>query len=233
MLVRGCAPGICGNIKSLLNSATRGQSSVKNFKMNLSQRTLLGQGVLLAGCLLLACSSVRAATTTGEAHSPAAEGEAHAGEVSVARGELETRRCAGYEEIEASTGITFVVVSLFGGLLCYHVLAWVPLPYTALLMVRSLQCLEVFYDVLRGRRCSACMRSIAWLMHADLVRGTCIWCTACIARSFVCASPSLRPRLKGFKLMIPPCEEVSGRCHWPCNHMHHACSAYAQEQRRW
>ena len=51
-----------------------------------------------------------------------------------------TKRCSLYEEIEPSTGVTFVVVAMFGGLISYHILSFVPLPYTALLMVRHFFC---------------------------------------------------------------------------------------------
>lgn len=44
-------------------------------------------------------------------------------------------RCAGYAEIEPATAVVFVVVALLIGLICYHALAWIPVPYTALLLV--------------------------------------------------------------------------------------------------
>jgi hypothetical protein len=48
-----------------------------------------------------------------------------------------TSRCRNYAELEPATAVTFVVVALFGGLICYHVLSKIPLPYTALLLVRN------------------------------------------------------------------------------------------------
>lgn len=50
----------------------------------------------------------------------------------------ENSRCNSYTEIEVATGVTFVVTALFGGLVCNHVLSFLPVPYTALLLVRNL-----------------------------------------------------------------------------------------------
>lgn len=96
--------------------------------------------LLLVGCLLLVGLGARTAAAqeaTGSNAATGSEGAAGENTVSVAKSELETRRCAGIGELEPSTAVLFVVMALFGGLLCYHVLAWVPFPYTALLMVSS------------------------------------------------------------------------------------------------
>ncbi len=96
--------------------------------------------LLLVGCLLLVGLGVATAAAQEATGSNAATGSGGApGEstVTAAQSELETRRCAGIGELEPSTAVLFVVMALFGGLLCYHVLAWVPFPYTALLMVSS------------------------------------------------------------------------------------------------
>ncbi len=45
-------------------------------------------------------------------------------------------RCSEFPEKEPATGIIFVVVALFVGLVSYHVLAFIPVPYTAILLVR-------------------------------------------------------------------------------------------------
>lgn len=47
----------------------------------------------------------------------------------------EDSRCNAYTKIDAATGVTFVVTALFGGLICNHVLSFLPIPYTALLLV--------------------------------------------------------------------------------------------------
>ena len=39
--------------------------------------------------------------------------------------------------MEPSSAVTFFVVALFLGLLAYHVLSFVPVPYTAMLLVRD------------------------------------------------------------------------------------------------
>lgn len=102
--------------------------------------------LLLVGCLLLlglgaataaAQEATGSNTTTGNHAATGSAGAAGESTVTVAQSELETRRCAGIGELEPSTAVLFVVMALFGGLLCYHVLAWVPFPYTALLMVSS------------------------------------------------------------------------------------------------
>lgn len=85
---------------------------------------LLCAGVC-SGILLLA-AGLAAAQESGEAAKSPEE----------AKDEQNTSRCRKYEELEAATGVTFVVVALFGGLICYHGLSKIPLPYTALLLVR-------------------------------------------------------------------------------------------------
>ena len=47
-----------------------------------------------------------------------------------------THRCAEYVDAEPATAVTFFVVALTLGLLAYHVLSFIPVPYTALLLVR-------------------------------------------------------------------------------------------------
>ena len=48
-----------------------------------------------------------------------------------------TQRCAEFVDAEPASAVTFFVVALFLGLLAYHVLSFVPIPYTAMLLVRS------------------------------------------------------------------------------------------------
>ena len=48
-----------------------------------------------------------------------------------------TARCAEYAaDAEPATAVTFFVVALTLGLLAFHVLSFIPVPYTALLLVR-------------------------------------------------------------------------------------------------
>ncbi len=91
--------------------------------------TLMAAAAAAVVCLLSAALITASGVTAGT--------EGATGEVTTARSELQTGRCSGYEDIEAATGVTFVVVALFGGLLCYQVLAWLPVPYPVLLTVRS------------------------------------------------------------------------------------------------
>ena len=46
-------------------------------------------------------------------------------------------RCAAFGHIEAASAIVFFVVALLLGLIAYHPLAWLPVPYTAILLVSS------------------------------------------------------------------------------------------------
>ena len=48
-----------------------------------------------------------------------------------------TQRCAAFLHVEPSSAVTFFVVMLFCGLLAYHVLSFIPIPYTAMLLVRT------------------------------------------------------------------------------------------------
>lgn len=80
---------------------------------------------ICAGILLLAVGLAVAQEGGAPKESPAEK----------VRDEQNTSRCRKYEELEPATGVTFVVVALFGGLICYHGLSKIPLPYTALLLV--------------------------------------------------------------------------------------------------
>lgn len=44
-------------------------------------------------------------------------------------------RCAKFTESEPASAVIFFVVALLLGLISYHLLAWVPVPYTAILLV--------------------------------------------------------------------------------------------------
>lgn len=49
-------------------------------------------------------------------------------------------RCVSFGHIEAASAVVFFVVALLLGLLAYHPLAWLPVPYTAILLVREQGC---------------------------------------------------------------------------------------------
>lgn len=79
-------------------------------------------------------SSTTASDVGGlEAAAPSSEAVGESGTATYTLG-----RCAGYVEIEPATAVVFVVVALLIGLICYHALAWIPVPYTALLLVGSM-----------------------------------------------------------------------------------------------
>ena len=75
--------------------------------------------LLGAACVAAAMAGARAANgTTSETQLPG--------------------RCAQFTKLEAESAIIFFVVAVFGGLICYHPLRWIPVPYTSLLLVRFL-----------------------------------------------------------------------------------------------
>ena len=117
-------------------------------------------------------------TATGSEAATGSQGAAGEQTVSVAQSELETRRCAGIGELEPSTAVLFVVMALFGGLLCYHVLAWVPFPYTALLMVRL--CRLHLLPALTRLLCPPRPQSRLYLSRAPDIPSVCSACAPLI-----------------------------------------------------
>jgi hypothetical protein len=95
---------------------------------SLSRRTVVA--LLLASLLAVAPYAASGAEAAAPAESAVAAEEAGVAEYTQGR-------CAAFGHIEAASAIVFFVVALLLGLIAYHPLAWLPVPYTAILLVST------------------------------------------------------------------------------------------------
>ena len=95
---------------------------------SLSRRTVVA--LLLASLLAVAPHAASGAEAAAPAESAVAAEEAGISEYTQGR-------CAAFGHIEAASAIVFFVVALLLGLIAYHPLAWLPVPYTAILLVST------------------------------------------------------------------------------------------------
>lgn len=96
--------------------------------------------MVLITLLCLSCAGLcAAAAETGTVGVAAAPSEGPAPEISASEKAGTTiysqGRCTKFEHVEPASAVVFFVVALLLGLVSYHMLAWVPVPYTAILLV--------------------------------------------------------------------------------------------------